>query len=308
MAGVNAFSVDVNRLAGVGVIARKLAQAIRNSFPVAGEHWWTKDAYLSNPKSVVEEFHTYVRQLEGYVNPAQRLFSDQARAQLFTNVNLSNAQPVFVDLSRGFRNVVAAFDQVKQHFYLENAYITDGPQVLFWPGVDGVGEGIEDVLEIRVNVPSAGKKPRSVLWQTDAQDIVPIEPFPQEILEQLEKSGQELLDALTEHDAMLPAGAAATGGNTGEGSGKNAPLLERLCAILTPNQGRIFEHLWEKGTASFDTLSTLPGAFQPHPTDDAIIKQLKALKNRMEQANLPIGYLTISTAKKRVTLENPAKK
>jgi hypothetical protein len=82
-------------------------------------------------------------------------------------------------------------------------------------------------------------------------------------------------------------------------------LLESVLAALTPNQGRIMEYLMTKKTASFDSLQTIPGAFQEGVTDEAIVKQLKDMKRRLDAAKLSVGYITISTSKKRVTLAPP---
>lgn len=86
-------------------------------------------------------------------------------------------------------------------------------------------------------------------------------------------------------------------------------LLEQALAVLTPQQGAIMKHLWEKGTATFAALTLIPGAFQDqgvNPSDDAIEKKVKDIRKRLDTANLMVGDITISTAKKRVTLQRPA--
>jgi hypothetical protein len=85
-------------------------------------------------------------------------------------------------------------------------------------------------------------------------------------------------------------------------------LLERVLAVLTPNQSCIIKYLWERRTASFDTLATVPGAWQDVPSDEAITKKLKEMRTRLEKENLTnfVGDITISTAKRRVTIERPA--
>ncbi len=38
------------------------------------------------------------------------------------------------------------------------------------------------------------------------------------------------------------------------------PLLDRVLAALTSNQSHIMQHLWDRGTASYETLRTIPHA------------------------------------------------
>jgi hypothetical protein len=81
-------------------------------------------------------------------------------------------------------------------------------------------------------------------------------------------------------------------------------ITEQLEAALSPNQGRIIKRIMDLRTASYDTLRTVPGAWRGgNPTDDAITKQLKAIRNRLVEANIVVGELEISVAKKRVTLK-----
>lgn len=82
------------------------------------------------------------------------------------------------------------------------------------------------------------------------------------------------------------------------------PLLERACAVLTPAQAVIFKLLWERKSASYDALLNTPRAFQDGVTDEAVTKQLKEIKRRLEEINLPVGYMEISTTKRSVRLTN----
>lgn len=85
------------------------------------------------------------------------------------------------------------------------------------------------------------------------------------------------------------------------------PLLEHALSILTPQQGKIFKYLLEKKTAGFDTLSTIPGAFNDNPTDEAITKKLKNMRTRINSDEKLVVAINItissSEAKRRVTLE-----
>jgi hypothetical protein len=90
----------------------------------------------------------------------------------------------------------------------------------------------------------------------------------------------------------------------GEQHPEEVSLEERIAAVLTPNQGRIMEHLMKKRTASYDTLRTIPGAWRDEPSDEAITKQVKGIKTRLEEANLNVGYIKVSVAKRRVTIED----
>jgi hypothetical protein len=86
-------------------------------------------------------------------------------------------------------------------------------------------------------------------------------------------------------------------------AGVGATPLDRALAVLTPNQGRIFEYLWRQKTASYDALKKIPRGWRDVPSYDAITKQLKDMKRRLEAENLPVGYITISVVKQRVSLE-----
>ena len=85
---------------------------------------------------------------------------------------------------------------------------------------------------------------------------------------------------------------------------EEVPLLDRVQSVLTPNQGHIMKYLLKKKTASYHVLKTIPDGWRDEPSDEAITKQLKEMKGRLEEANLPVGYITISVAKRRVTLED----
>ena len=84
---------------------------------------------------------------------------------------------------------------------------------------------------------------------------------------------------------------------------QEASLLERVLAVLTPNQGRIWEYLWAKKTASYAALEKIPKAWRDVPSPEAITKQLKDMKRRIEGANLPVGYIKVSMAGERVIIE-----
>jgi hypothetical protein len=84
-------------------------------------------------------------------------------------------------------------------------------------------------------------------------------------------------------------------------------LLEQALSVLTPDQGHIFKHIWDKKTASYDALLQIPGAFSSGGvTDEAVTKKLQDMKRRLEEQNLPVGYITISRAKRRITTTPPA--
>jgi hypothetical protein len=79
--------------------------------------------------------------------------------------------------------------------------------------------------------------------------------------------------------------------------------LDNVLAVLTPKQGRIWKHLRQKKMATYQELKDIQGAWQASPTDDAVSKALTRMKESIERANLQgIGYITISEAKKLVTL------
>jgi hypothetical protein len=84
-----------------------------------------------------------------------------------------------------------------------------------------------------------------------------------------------------------------------------APLLEQVLAVLTVKQGRIMSYLWDRKTASYETLRTIPDAWQGGPTDEAITAQLKRIRTRLDENNLSVVSLTISEAGQRVTLDRP---
>ena len=83
---------------------------------------------------------------------------------------------------------------------------------------------------------------------------------------------------------------------------QEVPLLEKVLAVLTPNQGRIMEYLWKRKTASYDTLSAIPKAWRDAPTDEAIEHALKKMRTCLNANGLPVN-LTVSTAKRRVNLD-----
>jgi hypothetical protein len=87
---------------------------------------------------------------------------------------------------------------------------------------------------------------------------------------------------------------------------EQVPLLERVLAVLTPNQGRIVIFLWEKKTASYETLRTIPGAWRDVPSHEAITGALKKIRTRLDKHNLSVVTLTISDASQRVNLDRPA--
>jgi hypothetical protein len=83
-----------------------------------------------------------------------------------------------------------------------------------------------------------------------------------------------------------------------------ASLVDRAVAVLTPNQAIIFRHLWRVKTAGYAALKDVPGAWRPGmPSDEAVEKQMKRIKLRLEESRLPVGYITISPVKRTVTIE-----
>lgn len=87
---------------------------------------------------------------------------------------------------------------------------------------------------------------------------------------------------------------------------QGATLIERVLAVLTSNQGHIMQYLWEKKTASYETLRTIPQAWRDVPSDAAVTKALKDMRTRLEAAELLAISIVISDAKQRVNLELPA--
>jgi hypothetical protein len=79
-------------------------------------------------------------------------------------------------------------------------------------------------------------------------------------------------------------------------------LEDRAAALLTPNQAAIWRHLWREKAATYDSLLRVPGAWRDVPSDEAVEKALKRLKEKLEAANLPVGYITISPVKRLVTI------
>jgi len=90
-----------------------------------------------------------------------------------------------------------------------------------------------------------------------------------------------------------------------DGVGREVPLLERVLAVLTPNQGRIMTYLWGKKTASYDILKTIPRAWQDVPSDEAITAALKKMRTRLDANNLSVVSIAISDAGRRVNLDRP---
>jgi hypothetical protein len=89
-------------------------------------------------------------------------------------------------------------------------------------------------------------------------------------------------------------------------SDDKASEMDKVRAVLTGNQARLWEFLARRKTCNYKGLRSVLGAWRDVPSDDAITKQLKDMKRRIEAANLPVGYITISTSKKSVTLSDPA--
>ncbi|HLQ45683.1 MAG TPA: hypothetical protein VK137_13185 [Planctomycetaceae bacterium] len=87
---------------------------------------------------------------------------------------------------------------------------------------------------------------------------------------------------------------------------ETVPLFERVLAVLTPQQSRLMEFLWNKMTARYDALRTVPAAWNDEPSDEAITKKLKELRTRLEASNLFEVELSVSAAKCRVNIKRPA--
>lgn len=87
---------------------------------------------------------------------------------------------------------------------------------------------------------------------------------------------------------------------------ENTPLIERVLAVLTPKQGRIMEYLWDRRTAGYAALETIPEAWRDVPSHEAITKQLKAIRTRLDSNNLSVVSIVVSEASKRVNLDRPA--
>jgi hypothetical protein len=81
-------------------------------------------------------------------------------------------------------------------------------------------------------------------------------------------------------------------------------LLDRALAAVTPNQGEILKYLWNKGTATFDALKGIPGAWRDVPSHDAILAALKKMKGRLESKSIFIVE-EISERKRRITIKLP---
>jgi hypothetical protein len=108
-------------------------------------------------------------------------------------------------------------------------------------------------------------------------------------------------------DAMRAFAGVIEAATPSTATSSEVPLLERVLTALTPNQGRIMDYLWNKKTASFEALGTIQQAWQNSPpSDETITAELKKMNKRLDANSLSVVALTISTAKKRASLERPA--
>jgi hypothetical protein len=83
------------------------------------------------------------------------------------------------------------------------------------------------------------------------------------------------------------------------------PLLDEVLSVLTAKQGRIMSYLWNKRSASYDTLRTIPKAWNgDNPSDEAITIAIKRIRTRLDKANLSVASLAICG--QRVNLSRPA--
>jgi len=84
-------------------------------------------------------------------------------------------------------------------------------------------------------------------------------------------------------------------------------LRERALSVLTGQQQLLFEYLWERGTARFDTLSSLPGVWRDEGggSDEAIERRVKEIRKRLADAN--ILNVDIAVRGKRVNLSRRLK-
>jgi len=70
------------------------------------------------------------------------------------------------------------------------------------------------------------------------------------------------------------------------------PLLEKVLDVLTEQQRKVVEYLWEKKSgASFDAIKTIPGAFRlgTSPNDDTIKDKIKKMNGRLQKKALPVS-------------------
>ena len=105
----------------------------------------------------------------------------------------------------------------------------------------------------------------------------------------------------------MPSHPTATLAQATESKPKvEAQLLDRVLDVLTPNQSRMMQHLWEKKTARYETLRTIPGAWRDIPSDEAITAALKKMRTRLDENNLSMVEIRISQAKLRVNIVRPA--
>jgi hypothetical protein len=94
-------------------------------------------------------------------------------------------------------------------------------------------------------------------------------------------------------------------------AGEPPSLLEQALAELTPHQGKILRFLWDKKTASFARLRSIPGAWRDrnHTSDRAIEGKLKDMRQRLENCDnrsLSTISISISTAGERATITRPS--
>ncbi len=105
--------------------------------------------------------------------------------------------------------------------------------------------------------------------------------------------------AVSEIDRLTPGTAAEPGGDS---------LLDRLADILTPQQHKIVKRLWGRTGTGFAALAQTPGCFRDVPSDEAIIKALKRIQDRLN-AHPGLGAtVSFSQPKRRAMLNLPPDK
>ena len=86
------------------------------------------------------------------------------------------------------------------------------------------------------------------------------------------------------------------------------PLRERVLDVLTEQQRKVVEYLWDRKTgAGFDAIAGIPGAFRQGtvPNDDTIKDKVKTIRERLEKADLPMSQVLFEVSGRRLKLILP---
>jgi hypothetical protein len=90
-------------------------------------------------------------------------------------------------------------------------------------------------------------------------------------------------------DSLTAYGLAAYSWHEDRSSKDDVPLRERVLDVLTPQQRKVIEYLWDrKSGASFDAIAEIRGAFSCSPSDEAIKDKIKKIRRRLEKTGLSV--------------------